>query len=603
LTPISEQGHHVKAKLDGANVTTPRTPPTGSPDVLPLAVDLHRQGRLTEAARLYRQVLQRNPNRTQALYLLGITELATGKFQKAANLIARSIRTEAGFAPAHVNLGIALMCLGRNTEALGSFDRAIAIAPDFTDAHYNRGILLKDVGRHSEALASFDITVAQQPSLAEAHNNRGLTLNAIGRHQEALACFDRAIALRPDLPEAHHNRGNEFIGLDRPDDALACFDRAIALRPDLAEAWCNRGDSLTDLKRPEEALASFDKAIALRPNLAEAHFGRSLTRLLVGQYEQGFRDFEWRLRRTSYVGRRSLPRPVWLGDRDIRGRTLFIYPELFLGDMIQFCRYAKLVEGLGANVVLGVQAPLRPLLASLSPGIVLIDENALPDHYDFHCPLMSLPLAFRTTMATVPGDVPYLHPEPGRVAAWRQRIGTDGFRVGICWLGSAASITMGRSFPLALLADIARLPGTRLISLQTRLGSEKITELPAGMVVEDFADETTGSLRPFTETAAMMANLDLIITADTAIAHLAGALGRPTWVALKQVPDWRWGLESAATAWYPTWRLFRQMVRNEWPPVFAAMQEALVTTSGVIRGDCLKVGSGTNLLGRGQPRG
>lgn len=559
-------------------MTISRTQPTAGPDVLALAIDLHRQGRLVDAARLYRQVLQKNPQHPQALYLLGVTELAAGKFQRAADLIARSIRLEPGFAPAHANLGIARMGLGRNKEALVAFDQAITLAPDFTDAHYNRGILLKNMGRYDDAIASVDIAITQQPTLAQAHCNRGLILNAMARYQEALESLDQAIALQPSLPEAHHNRGNAFIGLNRPDDALSCFDRAVALQPNLAEAWCSRGDALTDLKRPDEALASFDKAIALRPDFAEAHFGRSLTRLLVGRYHDGFRDHEWRLRRTGHATPRSLPRPVWLGERDIRGRTLFIQPELFLGDMLQFCRYAKQAVGLGATVVLAVQAPLRSLLESLDPHISLIDADALPDRYDFYCPLMSLPLAFRTTVETIPADVPYLHPDPDRVAAWRRRIGTEGFRIGICWQGSATSVTMGRSFALPLLRDIARMPHVRLISLQAGPGSEQLAERPAGMDVEDYAGETAAGLLPFTDVAAIMANLDLVITPDTAVAHLAGALGRPAWVALKQVPDWRWGLDGTATGWYPTLRLFRQATRNDWGPVFADMQAALETT-------------------------
>jgi len=561
-------------------MATRRNPARSNSDELHLGVELHRQGRHAEAARLYRQVLQRRPDHSEALYLLGIIELAESRFQRAADLIARSIRGHAGFGRAHANLGLALWALGRQKEALISLDRAVALG--FHSAEFNRGILLAETGQHTEALASFDAVIAQQPDFAEARDQRGLALNKLGRHEEALASLDRAISLAPNLAAAHTNRGNALIGLDRLDDAVGSFDRAIALRPDLAEAWCNRGDALTDLNRPEAALASFDQAIALRPDFAEAHFGRALTRLLTGRYEDGLRDYEWRTRRSGRAGPRPLPRPLWLGDRDIGGKTLFIHPELFLGDMIQFCRYARVAESLGANVVLAVQEPLRPLLASLGPGIMLVPEDAVPDRYDLHCPLMSLPLAFGTTLQTIPGDVPYLLADVERVTTWRQRIGEHGFRIGICWQGSALSIKMGRSFPVALLADIARLPGVRLINLQTGAGSEQLATLPSGMVVEDFTDEASHELRPFAETAAMMANLDLIIAQDTAIAHLAGAIGRPTWVALKQVPDWRWGLEGGTTPWYPTWRLFRQTTRNEWSSVFLAMQEALAAMIGAM---------------------
>jgi tetratricopeptide (TPR) repeat protein len=555
-------------------MTRPRTPASVDSSDLSRGIELHRLGRNADAARVYRQVLQRKPDNAEALYLLGIVELAGNKFRRAVDLIGRSIKRNATFAPAHANRGVALMALGHHEEALASFDRAIALG--FNEAHFNKAILLTNMRRLTEALDSCDAAISGQPGLPEAHNQRGHILNESGCHEAALPSLDRAISLQPNLAEAHHNRGTALLRLNRPAEALVSFDRALALRPDLTDTWCNRGDALADLKQPEAALASFDRAIALRADFAEAYFGRALTRLLIGRYEEGLRDYEWRTRRSGQASPRSLPRPVWLGDRDIKGKTLFIHPELFLGDMIQFCRYAPLAARLGARIVLAVQDPLMPLLIGLGPDITLLSEAAVPDRYDLHCPMMSLPLAFDTTLRTIPGEQPYLHADPDRVAAWRQRIGTHGFRIGICWQGSASSVNMGRSFPVARFAEIARMSGVRLISLQVGAGSDQLTALPEGMVVEDFTGQTNETPRPFTETAAMMENLDLIITPDTAIAHLAGAIGRPTWVALKLVPDWRWGLEGASTAWYPTWRLFRQTTRNDWAPVFHAMQQALV---------------------------
>lgn len=551
----------------------PRTPASVDPGDLSVGIELHRLGRHADAAKVYRQVLQRKPDNAEALYLLGIIELAGNKFRRAADLIARSIKRNAGLAPAHANLGIALMGLGQHDAALASFDRAIALG--FAEARLNKAILLTKLCRFADALDSCDAAISWQPGLAEAHNQRGHILNKSGRFEEALPSLDRAISIQPNLAEAHHNRGTALLRLDRPDEALISFDHALALRHDFADTWCNRGDALTDLKQPQAALASFDQAIMLRADFAEAYFGRALTRLLIGRYEDGFRDYEWRTRRSGQSGSRSLPRPLWRGDRDISGKTLFIHPELFLGDMIQFCRYAPLAAGLGARIVLAAQDPLRPLLAGLGPDITLLSETAVPDRYDLHCPLMSLPLAFKTTLRTIPAEKPYLHADPERVAAWRQRIGSYGYRIGIFWQGSAASVAMGRSFPVARFAEIARMPGVRLISLQVGSGSEQLGTLPGGMAVEDFTDQASQALRPFAETAAMMETLDLIITPDTAIAHLAGAIGRPAWVALKHVPDWRWGLEGASTAWYPTWRLFRQTTRNDWAPVFDAMRHAL----------------------------
>ncbi|MDR3530489.1 MAG: tetratricopeptide repeat-containing glycosyltransferase family protein [Rhodopila sp.] len=542
---------------------------------LRLGIDLHQQGRLGDAEKLYRDILQRNPKRSDALYLLGIIALATRKYQRAADLIGRSIQQNPHFPPAYCNRALALAQMKRHAEALANYDKAVALNPDFAEAHYNRGMLLRDLGRHTEAIASFDKAIAIRPNDAEAHNNRGNALNDIKHHAEALASLDRAIALKPDFAAAHCNRGNALTGLKRPAEALASYDRALALRPDFAEAYCNRGDALHELKRPDAALASFDWALALKPDFAEAHFGRSLTLLAMGRYEEGFREHEWRHRRSNPESIRSFARPLWLGEKDIGGKTLLIQPELFLGDMINFCRYAKLAEAKGAKVILAVQEPLRRLLTSLGPAITIIGESDQPGPFDYHCPLMSLPVAFGTTLETVPASVPYLHAETERLESWKRKLGEHGFKIGICWRGSAASVQMDRTFPLARFFDVSRLPHVRLISLQTGAGVEELAQMPGGMCVEDFAVESEDGLRPFVDTAAIMENLDLIITADTAIAHLAGALGRPAWVVLKEVPDWRWGLEGDVTPWYPTVRLFRQKTRDDWDGVFADIHAAL----------------------------
>jgi len=537
-------------------------------------IALHQQGRVTEAEKLYREVLQKTPKRFDALYLLGIVALSSGKYQRAADLIDRSIKQNAGFPPAWCNRGLALAQLGRHAEAITSFEKAIALDPGFAEAWYDWGISLQQLGRPEEAITSFDKALSITPNDAGAHNHRGLSLIGLRRHAEALISLDTAIAINPGSAEAHNNRGNALTGLKRPEDALASYDQALALRPDLASAWCNRGDALHDLNRPDDAIASFRQALSLQPDLAEAHFGLSLTLLMTGDYQDGFRHHEFRKKRLPPQGARSFPQPVWLGDRGIAGKTLFIHPELFLGDMINFCRYAKLAAVKDARVILAVQEPLCDLLTSLGPAITIIREQDRPGRFDYHCPLMSLPLAFGTTIETVPAAVPYLHPEPERVAGWRETIGSHGFKIGLYWRGSAASVEMDRTFPAASFRDIAALPGVRLISLQTGDGVEQLASLPDGMKIEAY-DKESATLRPFADTAAMMANLDLIITPDTAIAHLAGALGRPTWVVLKQVPDWRWGLAGDRTPWYPTARLFRQTARNDWSAVFESVFVAL----------------------------
>jgi Tfp pilus assembly protein PilF len=485
--------------------------------------------------------------------------------------LGRATRIAPKFAPAHLNLGLALSALNRPMEALARYDAAIAHAPDLAEAHYNRGVLLRTMGRDDAALASFDRALALRPDDPEALNNRGLTLDALKRHAEALQSFDDAVRLRPDFGQALSNRGNTLNWLHRPADALASFDQAVAVDPGLAEAWCNRGDTLHEQGRFHDALTSFDRAIALRPNFAEAHYGRGLTLLMLGRYPDGLRAYEWRRRRSAD---RALPErgAPWVGQLSLAGRTLLIQPELYLGDMIQFCRYALLARNAGASVKLAALAPLRDVLRSLGPDITIVEAGARPGAADLHCPLLSLPLAFGTTAPTIPAAVPYLHAEPARIETWRQIIGPEGLRVGICWQGSPSRADLERAFPLILFEPLSRLPGVRLISLQTGFGLEQLAELP---VVEHFDDASDGGHRPFVETAAMLANLDLVITTDTSIAHLAGAMGRPTWIVLRHVPDWRWGPAGETTAWYPTARLFRQPVKGDWRAVFAEMTLAL----------------------------
>jgi tetratricopeptide (TPR) repeat protein len=536
-----------------------------------MAIALQQAGRFAEAEKLCRAILQREPREPQAIYLLGLNALATGRHQRAAELLGRTIRLDPSFAPGYLNLGVALAALGRRREALVQYDEAVARAPGLAEAHDCRGRLLREMGEPEAAVASFDRALALRPDDPEILNSRGLALDALKRHDEALAAFDTALALRPKFPEALCNRGNALNWLKRPEEGLASFDKALRLRGDFAEAWCNRGDTLHEQKRLAEALSSFDKAVALKPDFAEAHYGRSLTLLTLGRYREGFREYEWRKQRGGYR-QPTFSSPLWLGKPNLGGRSLLIYPELFLGDMLQFCRYAVLAAAQGAKVILTVQAPLVALLKTLHPGVAVIEDGQAAPRFDFHCPLLSLPLAFGTTLESVPGNAPYLYADPARVAVWKGIIGGDGLKIGICWQGSGSRPELERSFPLTAFAPLTELPGVRLICLQTGFGVEQRPALPG---VEYFDDPEDTEPRPFVETAAMMANLDLIITTDTSIAHLAGALGRPTWVALKHVPDWRWGVVGDTTPWYPTVRLFRQTTPGRWEDVFAAMQSAV----------------------------
>jgi Tfp pilus assembly protein PilF len=450
----------------------------------------------------------------------------------------------------------------------------IAAKFELAQRHYARGQL-------DEALALYDEILAAKPDLEEALCNRGAVLDRLGRAQEALASLDRAIAINPALAEAHNNRGQMLQLLDRWEEALAAFGRAVALKPDFAEAYNNRGFVLLELGRRAEARQDYDRAVALDPGHVTAQWNVALLALLEGRLEEGWRRYEWRRKRAG-AGQVYPPLAgrLWLGREDIAGKTLLIHPEQGLGDTIQFCRYAPMALARGAKVVLCVQDPLVRLIHSLDAArdnrlAVIGGCTPLPP-FDFYAPMLSLPLAFGTTLQTVPSATPYLHAEPERVRLWKSRIGAHGFKVGIAWQGNPkAQVDPGRSLSLRWFETLAHIPGVRLISLQKNEGAEQLSALPPGMKVENPGDDFDAGGHAFLDTAAVMEVLDLVISSDTATAHLAGALGRPVWVALKSAPDWRWLQDRADSPWYPTMRLFRQPSRGDWQSVFHAMAAEL----------------------------
>jgi tetratricopeptide (TPR) repeat protein len=536
---------------------------------------LHQQGKLADAARLYGEVLQQQPNHFDALHLLGVIAAQNKKTELAVELITKAIRLNATVAAAHSNLGIALLHLKRPAEALASYDTAIALKPDFAEAHYNRGIALRDLKRSEEALASYDTAIALRPDHADAFNNRGAALLDLMRPAEALASCDNAIGLKPDHADAHNNRGNALRELQRPEAALASHDKAIALKPDFAQAHYNRGIALMALRRPDEALASYDNAIALKPDYAEAHWNQSLGLLLMGRFEPGWRQFEWRKKLKAPLGLRRYPQPLWRGDEDIAGKTLFIYWEQGLGDTIQFCRYAKIAAARGAKVVLSVQQSLIGLLRQLGPAIRIVGPDAVPADFDCHCPLLSLPLALGTTLSNIPATIPYLKSNVEKSLFWEEQLGEKNKpRVGLVWSGGfrpdqteSWNFNSRRDIPLAKLA-VLKNPNIAFYSLQK--GEPAESEL-AGLIRDRWDGpriiDFTSRLHDFSDTAALVDNLDLVISVDTSTAHLAGALGKPVWLLNRFDTCWRWLLQRADSPWYPTVKLYRQEKAGHWDDV------------------------------------
>ncbi len=414
--------------------------------------------------------------------------------------------------------------------------------------------------------------MALRPDLIEALTNRGNALNGLKRYDDALASYDRAIAFQPAHAGAHYNRGTTLHEMKRYDEAIAAYDRAIALQPHYPEAFSNRGATLWELKRHDEALASYDRAIAIQPDFPEAHWNAASLRLLTGDFERGWAEYEWRWKyQTMALASRNFTQPLWRGE-PIEGKTILLHSEQGLGDAIQFFRYVPLVAKRGARVILEVDKRLQELMSSLDGAAqVLSSGDALPE-FDLHCPLLSLPRAFNTVLETIPSHTPYLQAAPERLVKWSARLGPKrGLHVGLIWSGNPAhQRDQARSIEFGALTALLDT-GATFVSLQKDIRPADAVTLASRKDVIQIADE----LADFSDTAAMMAQLDLIISVDTSTVHLAGALGRPVWILLPYLPDWRWLLDRDTSPWYPTARLFRQDETRRWDSVIPHVQAAL----------------------------
>jgi hypothetical protein len=415
--------------------------------------------------------------------------------------------------------------------------------------------------------------IAAKPDVFDAFHLLAFVQAKLGKKEAALKNYDRAIALQPANAEAFNNRGNALKQLNRFEEAIASYDRALTLKPAYADALNNRGNALQELKRFDEALASYDRALAIRPDFAEIHYNQALFRLLVGDFDRGWEEHEWRWQcdwlRNS---KRSFAEPIWLGKEDISGKTILIHAEQGFGDTIQFCRYVPSVVGRGARVILEVPKRLHELMSAATGASQVVSKGEpLPD-FDVQSPLLSLPLAFGTRLETISSSVPYLRASPQNVINWNTRLGRNHRpRIGVAWSGSPThKKDHNRSIAIGALLSLFEIDAT-FVSLQKDVRRNDAAVLQNETDLVNFGDD----LKDFSDTAALIANLDLVISVDTSVAHLAGALAKPVWVLLPYLPDWRWLLDRDDSPWYPTARLFRQDETRSWEPVIARVHAAL----------------------------
>lgn len=535
-------------------------------------------GQLEEAIRRYRAALALRPglpeawsNLGQALLEAGQLEVAGAVYQQLVQLAPEQVDGHAGLANSHKTAG-------RPVEALDHFRRALSLAPDRIDLLNNLASALIQLGRETEAEPLLLRALALDARVYETHYNFGLVRAALGDRDAAVEHYRCALALRPDAVEALSNLGNLLQERGERSAALGLYERAAALRPDDPLPWCNLGGVLDELARLPEAIAAFRAAIDRRPDFAEAQVGLAASLLRSGELEAGWRAYEWRWRHPRFEdARRSVAGPAWDGS-PLEGARILVRAEQGLGDTLQFARFLPLVSGLGGRVTFECQPELVRLLARQGLADRVLARGEPLGGFDLQAPLLSLPRLLGTTLRNLPNRVPYLAAEPGLAAAWADRLaGISGLRVGLVWGGNPANrIDGARSLPLELLAPLGRVGGVTWLSLQKGPPADQLRTPPAGLAIRDLAP----ALRDFADTAALLAHLDLVVTVDTAVAHLAGALGRPVWLLLAAVADWRWLRDRTTSPWYPSARLFRQPKPADWRALAEQVGEALATWTG-----------------------
>ena len=567
--------------------TRPEARPEASPEAtlnarLDAAIAAHEQGRIAEARPVYEEALRRDPGNAVALHMLGLAQLQSGQEAAGLQLLRASLQLQPRNAAFHLNLGKALQAAGQRAPALAAFEAALALRPELAAARSGRAALLQELGRTDESVAALRAALEQQPEDPELHCRLGIALGQQQASEPALAHLERAVALAPGYGEAWFCRGIALQRLDRPAAAEQSYARALALNPRHAKAWSNRGTALQVLGRTDEALACFEQAVACDPTLADAHWNYAVSLLLNGRLEEGFARYEWRWKAAaSGMKARPFAQPLWLGGEPLAGRTILLHAEQGMGDTLQFCRYAPLVAAQAARVVLVVPTALRAIMGTLE-GVregrieVLAFGDALPAT-DFHCPLLSLPLALGTRLDTIPAPVPYLRTDGEQVQAWAARLGPRRRpRVGLAWSGSNAyGNDAERSIPLAQLLPWLP-PGLDYISLQREVRAEDLPALELRPDIRQYGLD----LGDFAHTGALMELLDLVVSVDTSMGHLAGALGRPFRTLLSVNPNWRWMLGRDDSPWYPSARLYRAHAHGDWSGALEPLHAELRALAG-----------------------
>jgi tetratricopeptide (TPR) repeat protein len=461
----------------------------------------------------------------------------------------------------------------RINDSLDLNRRVIELSPNDAEAHYNLGVSLKKLNQFEKAELSYKKAILLNPNFAEAHNNLGNVLKELNKLEKAKVSYKKAILLNPNFAEAHNNLGNVLKELNKLEKAKVSYKKAILLNPNFAEAHNNLGNVLKELGNLNEAKINLEKAITLKNDYNEAYYNLSSVFNLRGDLLTGLKFYEWRLIKEEPTARPPRTKFIWDGIKSLKGKKFLVYEEQGLGDIIQFYRYLPLLEEKGAEVTFKVKTRLHKLLKSSNNKVKLTSDFPKDNNIEFESPLLSIPYLLKTDVKTIPANIPYLKANSIKVAEWKNKLSTKKFKVGICWQGSKNKVDRGRSFSISNFNDISKIPNLELINLYK--GEEEKQILDIDFKVTTFDKSLDEEENAFIDTSAIMMNCDLIITSDTVIAHLAGALGCPVWVVLKYVPDWRWMLDRQDSPWYPTTKLYRQNNLDDWVPVFNQIKNDL----------------------------
>jgi len=503
------------------------------------AITLHQNGLLQEAYKAYQSILLINPNQSDAIHLMGVIAYQVKNYTKSKELIQLAIKINPHNHEFYLNLANTYRFLTDFEAALQALSHCINLKKDYAEAYYNRGSILQ----------------------------------VLNRHEEALSDFKMAIFYRPNYPEALSHQGISLKSLYKLDESIHCYNLAIQISPDYAFAYVNRANALKELNHLNEAMLDYQKAYSINNDYHDAKFYHSLILLLLGDFDKGLELYEKRwLAESTGLKARNFNFPLWTGRESLYGKHILLHCEQGLGDVIQFCRYIPILKEQGAEITLEAPGKMSALLLNLKGLDNLIERADNLITADFHCPLMSLPLTCATKVNSIPSETPYISANPDLINKWKKIIGNHGFKIGIAWQGNKiGSVDFGRSFPLHFLEEISHIDTIRIISLQKGDGVEQLKNLPRGMHVEIISQPFDEGNFAFEDSAAIVSCLDLVITADTSLGHLTGALNVPTWLALKLVPDWRWFTGRSNSPWYPNHRLFRQRTFGDWEPVFKEM--------------------------------